>query len=132
MRIGLALGLCLCLLSSALQARTLMTAEEFEAFSTGQTLDYWVDGAYWGSERHLATRQTLDADAEGPCRAGAWFPKAGAICFTYEGEPAEHCWRFWRDGDRVTAEIVGSEDAFSAEVMIADQPLSCPAPDLGV
>jgi hypothetical protein len=101
MRISLALGLCL--LATALQARTLMTAEEFEAFSTGQTLDYWVDGAYWGSERHLANRQTLDGDDEGACHAGTWFPKADAICFVYDGDTGEHCWQFWRDGDRVTA-----------------------------
>jgi hypothetical protein len=126
------LTLALLLMTGTAEARTLMTAAEFEAFSTGQTLDYWIDGAYWGSERHLANRQTLDADDEGACREGEWFPKADAICFVYKGDPVEHCWQFWRDGDRVIADVIGSDDGFSTEVTVADQPLSCPGPDVGV
>jgi hypothetical protein len=114
------------------EARTLMTADEFEAFSTGQTLDYFIDGAFWGSERHLPGRKTLDADAEGPCRNGEWFPKGDAICFVYAGAPGEHCWHFFRDGPRVLAEIAGEAGALSAEVTLADQPLACPGPDVGV
>jgi hypothetical protein len=63
------------LLTGTAQAQTPMTAEEFEAFSTGQTLDYFIDGTFWGSERHLADRKTLDADAEGPCREGRVVPE---------------------------------------------------------
>lgn len=126
------LALAFCLLATTTQAQTLMTAEEFEAYSTGQTLDYWVDGVFWGSERHLSDRRTLDADAEGPCRNGTWVPKGDAICFSYDSDPDQHCWRFWRDGSRVLAEVVGDPDGFSSEVTIADQPLACPGPDLGV
>jgi hypothetical protein len=97
------LALTLLLLTGAAQAQTPMTAEEFEAFSTGQTLDYFIDGTFWGSERHLADRKTLDADAEGPCREGEWFPKDDMICFVYEGDAGEHCWQFFRDGSRVLA-----------------------------
>ena len=107
-----------------------MTTEEFEAFSTGQTLDYWIDGAFWGSERHLSGRRTLDADAEGPCRQGEWFPKGDMICFVYAGETGEHCWQFFRDGPRVLAEP--SDGGLLTEVTLADQPLSCPGPDVGV
>jgi uncharacterized Zn-finger protein len=32
----------------------------------------------------------------------------------------------------VTAEIVENDEGFSTEVTIADQPLACPGPDLGV
>jgi hypothetical protein len=124
------LALAFCLLGSALQAQTLMTADEFEAFSTGQTLDYWIDGSFWGSERHLADRKTLDADAEGPCREGEWFPKGDQICFVYQGDPDEHCWQFVRDGPRVLAE--SAQGDLSTEVTLADQPLACPGPDVGV
>jgi hypothetical protein len=131
MRPAHAIALAFLLMTGAAEARTLMTAEEFEAFSTGQTLDYWVGGTFWGSERHLSGRKTLDADAEGPCREGAWFPKDDMICFVYSGDQGEHCWRFWRDGDSVVAEVAG-EDGFSAGVTLADKPLSCPGPDVGV
>jgi hypothetical protein len=125
------LALALLIFTSAADAQTLMTPEEFEAFSTGQTLDYWVNGTFWGSEQHLSGRQTLDADAEGPCRKGEWFPKGDAICFVYEGETGEHCWHFWRDGENVVAESLG-EDGFSSDVFLDDQPLACPGPDVGV
>jgi hypothetical protein len=109
-----------------------MTAEEFEAWSAGQTLDYWIDGAYWGSERHLDDRQTLDADEDGECREGEWFPKADMICFVYAGDPGEHCWQFFRDGSRVRAVIAGEGDGLSTEVTLADQSLACAGPDVGV
>jgi hypothetical protein len=128
MRLGRAFAFLL--LSGAAQAQTPMTAGEFEAFSTGQTLDYWVDGAFWGSERHLPDRKTLDADAEGPCREGRWFPKDDKICFVYQGDPGEHCWQFLREGSRVLAQT--DDGDLSTEVTLADQPLACPGPDVGV
>lgn len=125
-------ALALLLLTGTAQAQTPMTVEEFEAFSTGQTLDYFIDGTFWGSERHLADRKTLDADAdaEGPCREGRWFPKDDMICFVYEGDSGEHCWQFFRDGSRVLAQI--DDGSLSTEVTLADQPLACPGPDVGV
>lgn len=126
------LALALILLAGTAQARSPMTVTEFETFSTGQTLDYWIDGAYWGSERHLSGRRTLDADAEGTCRAGEWFPKDDMICFVYGDAPGEHCWRFFRDGGRVLAEVAGGDGGLSAEVTLADQPLACAGPDVGV
>jgi hypothetical protein len=126
------LALALILLAGAAEARSPMTAEEFETWSTGQTLDYWIDGAYWGSERHLSGRQTLDADADGDCREGEWFPKADMICFVYAGDPGEHCWHFFRDGTLVLAEVAGADSGLSAEVTLADEPLACAGPDVGV
>lgn len=124
------LALALLVMTGAAEAQTLMTAEEFEAFSTGRTLDYWIDGILWGSERHLPDRKTLDADAEGPCREGEWFPKDDMICFVYQGNPDQHCWQFFRDGPRVLAQT--DDGDLSTEVTLADQPLSCPGPDVGV
>jgi hypothetical protein len=124
----------LCLFASAAVAETPMSAAEFEAWSTGRTLDYWVDGAFWGSEMHLSGRRTLDADAEGPCVAGRWFPEGDAICFVYDGSDATHCWRFWREGDRVLTLPVEADPAAEApiEVTLAPEPLACPGPDVGV
>jgi hypothetical protein len=114
-------------------AETLMTADEFETWSTGKTLDYSIDGTLYGSEMHLPGRKTLDADTGGPCHAGHWFPEGDAICFVYDGDPREHCWRFWRDGVGVLAELVdGPPDLSLSQVTEAPAPLSCPGPEVGV
>ena len=131
MRLVLALLLAL-LLASPASAQSLMTAEEFEAWSTGKTLDYAIDGIYWGSEQHLPGRLTRDADANGPCIEGRWFPKDDAICFVYDGVAGEHCWQFWRDGTEVWAEIHDGAGALLAQVTLADEPLACQGPEVGV
>jgi hypothetical protein len=52
------------------------------------------------------------------------------ICFVYEGDSGEHCWQFFRDGSRVLAQT--DDGSLSTEVTLADQPLACPGPDVGV
>ena len=109
-----------------------MTAAEFEAWSTGQTLDYWVDGGFFGSEMHLPGRKTIDSDPGGPCVAGVWFPEGDAICFVYDGSDTQHCWRFWREGADVLAQSVAADPGSSpASVTLAPEPLACPGPDVG-
>jgi hypothetical protein len=125
------LGVLLCLATPAV-AETPMTATEFEAWADGYTLDYYVDGALWGSEQHLPGRETRDADVDGPCHAGRWYPEGEAICFTYDVSPGPHCWRFLRDGDTVQAELLDDADATRYSVRRSDAPLACPAPDVGV
>lgn len=124
-------ALILALSGTTVEAQTRMTAEEFESWSTGRTLDYRIDGQLWGSEQHFPDRRTLDADAGGACVTGQWYPQGDDICFRYETGPGPHCWSFWRDGDRVLARIAGNPDSPVAEVTISDQPLACPGPDLG-
>lgn len=126
------LAFLLALAGSAASAETLMTPQEFETWSTGHTLDYAIGGEIYGSEMHLPGRRTLDADTGGPCHEGSWFPSGDEICFVYEISPGPHCWRFWRDGDRVRAEIIGNPDAPFSDVTIAAGPLACPGPDVGV
>lgn len=118
-------------LATAAGAETPMTAAEFEAWSTGRTLDYQVDGALWGSETHMANRATLDADVGGACRSGHWYPQGDAICFVYDLSPGPYCWRFLRDGDQVRAEFVGEAFADRITVTLSDAPIRC-APEVGV
>jgi len=127
------LALILCLAATAAAADTPMTSEEFEAWSTGRTLDYAIGGQIYGSEMHLPDRRTLDADIGGPCVEGRWFGDGDAICFVYEGDSREHCWHFWRRGDSVLARPVWSEpDSTASEVTVSPTPLQCPGPDVGV
>lgn len=120
----------LTLAQPALATETLMSAAEFEAWSSGKTLTYADDGAVWGSEMHLADRQTLDDGDGGQCNAGRWYPQGDAICFTYDISPGPFCWRFLRDGDQVFAEVAtNAELRFS--VTLSDAPLPC-IPAVGV
>lgn len=129
MRLALALALGL---STTASAQELMTPEDFDAWSTGRTLDYFLDGTYWGSEAHFPGRATTDETDEG-CRAGSWFPQGGAICFEYERAEGTFCWFFWRDGETVTARTVeAGPEVTPYEVKPSQNPLNCPGPDVGV
>ncbi len=107
-----------------------MTADQFDAYSLGRTLDYAVDGAVYGSELHLPGRRVRDADTGGPCRDGYWYPRGDAICFVYDGLPDEHCWRYWRRDDGLLAQYDGGDTP--SDVTVAEAPLSCAGPDVGV
>lgn len=132
MRGPLAILLLLTQTPGLARAETLMTAEEFESWSTGKTLEYTIDGVYWGSEQHLSGRRTIDADAEGPCVEGRWYPAGDAICFVYDTSPGPHCWHFWRQDGTVLAESLGTSDPLWSEVALSDKPLACDLPGVGV
>jgi hypothetical protein len=125
-------ALALLLIASPAWSQTLMTAEEFEAWSTGQTLDYTTDGFHWSSEMHLLGRRTLLSNGVDQCLEGIWFPKDDAICFVYDGLDTEYCWHFWRDGSDVFAEMIDTPGEPTDHVTLAAEPLTCPGPDVGV
>ena len=111
----------------------MLSIQEFDAFSVGKTLDYAIDGQLYGSEMHLPGRKTRDADTGEACHDGTWFPRGDAICFVYDGDPTQHCWTFWRQGDGLLALPTDSApDAAHSVVTIAKSPLICPGPEVGV
>lgn len=124
-------ALSLVCLATAAAAETPMTVAEFEAWSTGRTLDYFVDGALWGSEMHLAGRATVDADAGGICRSGHWYPQGDDVCFVYDLNPGPYCWRFFRHGDQVRAEFLGEAFADTITITLSDAAIPC-TPEVGV
>lgn len=124
-------ALCLACLPAAAGAQTPMTSTEFEAWSTGKTLEYYVDGSLWGSEMHLPGRTTVDADAGGACRSGRWYPAGDDICFVYDTSPGPYCWRFLMEGNQVFAEFVGDPLPGTISVTPSDAPIPCD-PGVGV
>ncbi len=124
-------ALCLACLPAAAGAETVMSSAEFESWSTGKTLEYYIDGSLWGSEMHLDNRATIDADAGGACRSGHWYPAGDDICFVYDSSPGPYCWRFLRDGDQVIAEYVVDALSESISVTLSDAPIPCD-PGVGV
>jgi hypothetical protein len=118
-------GRAFALAASATAAETAMTPAEFEAWSSGKTLEYFVDGTLWGSEMHLADRSTLDADVGGACQSGHWYPEGDAICFVYDLSPGPFCWRFLTDGEQVVAEYAGDPLAERITVTLSEVPIPC-------
>lgn len=130
-RMAIALAAAVLCTAPAL-AETPMTAEEFDAFSLGKTLDYSIDGQLYGSEMHLPGHRTRDADVGKACHDGTWFAEGDQICFMYGADPKHYCWRFWRQGDGLLAQPSGSPDATPSDVTIATTSLTCPGPEVGV
>ena len=89
-----ALALCLILPAPAL-AETPMTAEEFEAYVTGKTMDYIADGQVFGREVYLPGRKVRWAFTAEECKLGHWFGQGDQICFLYDGDPEPKCWMIW-------------------------------------
>ncbi len=130
--------LVLCLLAPALLApaafaQTPMSPDDFDTWSTGKTLDYSVDGRIIGSESYASDRQVRDADTGGPCLDGSWSASGDQVCFVYPARDGVHCWTYWREGDAVFAKPVTADPADPPQrVTVADAPLDCPGPDVGV
>jgi hypothetical protein len=125
--------LALCLSGQAAAAQSLMTPEEFDAWSLGKTLDYSVAGQVYGSEAYFPDRRVRDADTGGPCIDGSWYADGNAVCFVYPAHDGTHCWHYWRDGSAVLAKPVGAApDDPAQQVTEAASPLACPGPEVGV
>ncbi len=117
----------------AARAETPMTATEFEAHVTGQTVTYQQFDDIFGIEEYLPGRKVRWSVAPGDCQYGSWYPEAGAICFVYEYDPDPQCWTFWlRGGAMVALSDSAAPGAELAEVARSPTPLSCPGPDVGV
>lgn len=134
MRMAPALALIALALPAGAQERAL-SPDEFAAMVTGRTLRFDRDGARFGAEHYLDDRRVIWAFEGGACQRGIWFANpAGEICFVYEGEPGTQCWTFLEMADGSfharPADADGAGDLVNREV--SDEPLDCPAPDIGV
>lgn len=114
-------------------AGQVLTAEEFEAHVTGQTVTYSQFGTLFGTEEYLPDRQVRWSVAENLCQYGSWYPQGRDICFVYEDDPTPHCWTFWKEDDRLVALSVTAEPGEELyEIDRSETGLSCPGPDVGV
>lgn len=135
MRIAvIALLSCLALPAMALQADdTPMTATEFDALTTGKTMNYASGGAIFGTEHYMPGRRVLWAFTREECHEGRWYPQGEAICFAYDTLDGPQCWLFFQTGTGVVAQFIGSDGLGDpAEVSESAAPLSCLGPDVGV
>ena len=123
----------LAILASAAQAQSPMSPDAFDAWSTGKTLDYSVNGVILGSEAYFPNRTVRDADTGGPCLDGTWHAEGDAVCFVYPARDGTHCWLYWRNGDAVFAKPLDAAPEDPAQLVTeAASPLTCPGPEVGV
>lgn len=134
-----ALPLLMCISSApVMAAETPLAGDDFEAIVAGRTYVFEEGGLAYGVERYLPGRRVVWAFDGGPCRDGTWTePEPGRICFLYEHDGSEHCWRFFdRGGGVLGALFEGPTQADEAPGMIraapTDAPMICPGPDIGV
>jgi hypothetical protein len=128
-------AIALCLIPLPALAEKPMTGAEFEAFTTGKTLDHALFGEVYGAERYFANRRVRWAFSDDMCLNGIWYEKGGQICFVYDDGTGPECWTYFRDGAGIRA-IAGLDDpkASLAPVQMteATTPLACLGPEVGV
>lgn len=129
----LAIVLFLVAPTAAAAAETPMSAAEFEAYVLGRTLTYTDRGVPYGIEEYLPGRRVRWAYIGDECRDGYWYAADEQICFVYQDNPEPQCWVFTRQGGRLGAKFMGSDDGGELyEAARNDEPLICPGPDVGV
>ena len=79
----------------------------FEAYVTGKTLTYALDGTVYGTEQYKADRKVVWAFTEDECREGYWYDKGPQICFVYEDPNDPQCWLFFIGSTGMKAEFIG-------------------------
>jgi len=128
------LSLALMLCATPVLAAEPLSAAEFEAYVTGKTLYFGMNGQAYGVEEYLPDREVRWSFLDGQCKDGHWYESNGQICFIYEDRPdAPQCWSFYREGTGLRAVFGGDENAtvlYEAEQN--DEPMLCLGPEVGV
>lgn len=110
-----------------------MTAEEFEAYTTGKTLFYGERGQPYGAEKYLPGRRVQWSFLDGDCKDGVWYPQDEAICFVYEDAPEPQCWTFQATPRGLVAEFLGEVGVTELyEAQDVGQEMLCLGPEVGV
>jgi len=131
---GISILALMACLWTPLGAQTPMSTAEFEAYVTGRTLTFGMDGIPYGIEEFHPGRRTTWAFIGDECRVGRWFDREDQICFIYDDAPdQEHCWVFWRGEEGLNARFIGEGAQTELyEVQRSTRPLICPGPEVGV
>lgn len=116
-------------------AQQTMSAQDFEAYTTGRTLTYNSQGTAYGVEQYLPNRRVRWAFVGNECQDGVWYERNGNICFLYEYAPTdEQCWTFQRTENGMTGVFQGPDGPGTElyEVQQSEAPLGCAGPGVGV
>jgi hypothetical protein len=129
----LRLVFALMILPAATHAEPPITAEAFDALSTGKRMTWSVFGLTYGIEEYLPGRRVRWSRTDDTCQMGKWYPKDGAICFVYDGYPEEHCWTMTGAASPLTAfDADTPSNTAPVDISETEEPLTCLGPDVGV
>ena len=129
----LILSTLLYLYFSSSQAEAPMSADEFEAYTNGQTLYYSQNGSVYGAESYFEGARVRWSFLDGNCLFGTWRQREDMICFEYGPDVDIQCWRFFKDWDGLIAKFAGDDlSAPLYKARRAPTPLECPGPEVGV
>ncbi|MFU8776285.1 MAG: hypothetical protein ACNA7M_01265 [Roseovarius sp.] len=110
-----------------------MSAEEFDAYTRGQTFYYGAGGVPYGGEEYLPDRRVRWSFLDGECQDGHWYEERGLICFVYDNRPDPQCWSFERTDQGLIARFAGERNLSELyEVRRSEAPLMCLGPEIGV
>lgn len=110
-----------------------MSADAFEAYTTGKTLYFSEGSEAYGAERYLPGRKVEWSFLDGRCKTGEWYPQDQAICFVYEDRNEPQCWEFEATEKGLRATFLGETQSTELyEAQTADEPMYCIGPDVGV
>ncbi|HEY9040448.1 MAG TPA: hypothetical protein VIN05_16085 [Roseovarius sp.] len=128
-----ALLIIFCMIAAPTLAEDRLTAEQFDAYTRGQTFIYGSMGQPYGAEEYMDGRRVRWSFLDGRCMEGEWYAEGDLICFVYDEEPVPQCWSF-RQGSRGLIALFANDPALDElyEVERSTEPLSCPGPDIGV
>lgn len=114
-------------------AETPLSAAEFEAYTTGKTLNYGSGGFDYGIEEYLEGRRVRWSFIGGDCQYGEWYPSGDMICFVYEQIGMPQCWTFYVGQNGLTARFENDPEATAlVETRQSRDPLICLGPTPGV
>jgi hypothetical protein len=123
-----------CLLAATPVCAEPMTGAEFEAYVTGKTLDFAINGEIYGREEYLPNRRVRWAFSGDKCLNGFWYERAPReICFIYDDSIDEQCWNYSETPEGMIARFLN--DPSAPDVYAADESdtgLFCPGPEVGV
>lgn len=109
-----------------------LSAAEFEAYTTGKTLFYGVNGEIYGAERYLPGRRVVWTFLDGDCKDGVWYEQNGDICFEYEDFGPPQCWRFTLGPNGLIAEFTSDPNvAEFYEAQDTGGEMQCLGPKIG-
>jgi len=121
------------LIAFPLAAAEPMSAEEFEAYTTGKTLFFGQNGQAYGAEEYLQNRRVRWSFLDGECKEGRWYSAGEQICFVYEDNPDPQCWIFTQGPSGLIAEFIGDDtlpELYEAQDL--GEEMLCLGPEVGV
>lgn len=101
-----------------------MTAEAFERFVEGRTMDTHDQTGRYGVETFLPGRRAIWRDAE-QCLEGSWRPQGEMICFDYQGVDTPFCWTYHDRGGWLMAWLDGNRSAAPIMLYPAEEVVTC-------